>query len=95
MEDFHMEWDSRDLPGAISMGFTYLEARDHIVGFVYAHPELMKQLIIECPDEVNLSYIPEGIGVIRTAYLKYKYGWRSEIMFCDQDKTICLRLSLK
>ena len=95
MEVFSAEWPSGDLGGAVSLGFDYLEKQDHIVGYVHACPEVIKAIVLTVPEEVIFDFIPEGIGMIRTAYLKFKYGRTNELLFISQDKSTALKISLK
>lgn len=90
-----MEWDSGDIPGAIKMGFSYIEAKDEIVGFVYACPSTLKDIVLSVPEEVSFDYIPDGIGMLRTAYLKRSSIKYNEIRFINQSDTIRLRLFLR
>lgn len=88
MESFRAEWNSGDLKGAIKLGFSFIELKDKIVGFIHIHPSLIKPLLLSAPEEdIHFDYIPEGVGMIRTAYLKYKFGKTNEIIFRDTDKT--------
>ena len=95
MEISKAEWNAKDIGGAIKLGFNFLEIKDKIVGFVAAHPSVMKALIIAAHDDITFDYIPEGIGFIRTAYLTLRFGRTNEIAFIDQDKTEQLIISLK
>jgi len=95
MEVFKAEWDARDVGGAIKLGFNFLEIKDKIVGFVSAHPTIMKSLILAAHDDITFDYIPEGLGFIRTAYLMFKFGRSNEILFVDQEKTEELVITLK
>jgi hypothetical protein len=95
MEVFAAEWSAEDIKGAINLGFHYLESMDSIVGFVFTPPQLMKTIVLECPEDVVFDFIPEGIGLFRTAYLKYKFGRDNKILFVDQDKTKEVVITLK
>lgn len=90
-----MEWDALDIRGAISMGFNYIEAKDEIVGFVYANPSTLKDIVLSIPEEVNFDFIPDGIGMIRTAYLKRASLKNNEIRFVNQSDSLRLRLFLR
>ena len=93
---YDMEWDCDDLPGAVRMAFNYIESKDEIVGCLYLSPRLMKKITVELPEEVEFEYIPEGIGMIRTAYIKFKPSiGENEMRFLNQDKTLQLRVFLK
>jgi len=93
--DYTMEWDSSDIPGALKIGFNYVEAKDEIVGFIYACPSTLKKIVLSVPDEVVFDYIPDGIGMIRTAYLKRASIKDNEIRFINQTDSLCLRLFLR
>lgn len=95
MQTFIMEWDSSDIKGAIRAGFTYVESKDEIVAHVLANPHVLQKIVLAVPDEVLFDYIPDGIGFIRTAYLKRKPLKDDEIRFINQGSTIELRLILK
>lgn len=95
MEIYSEEWSKKDLKNAISFAFSYLEKLDFIVGFVCACPEVMKEIILAVPEDIEILRIPEGLGKIRTAYLKFKFGRFNEIIFMDQDKSISLKITLK
>lgn len=95
MDSYKIEWNGDDLKGAVILGFDYMERQDEIVGFVYCPPALMKEIILEMPDEVDFQYIPEGVGMLRTAYLKFKPSVRhNEIQFWNQEQTKEVRLFL-
>lgn len=96
IQTYYMEWDGTDLPGAVKIGFHYIESKDEIVRYLYLSPVLMKRLVLELPDEVKFEYIYEGIGMIRTAYIKYKPSIKeNELRFLNQGKTQELRVLLK
>ena len=94
MDCYTMEWDARDIPGAIRMGFSYIEAKDEIVGFIYACPATIKSIVLSVPEEVIFDYIPDGIGMIRTAYLKRSPLSPNEIRFINQSDSVRLRIFL-
>jgi len=92
---YTMEWDSSDIKGAIEMGFSYLEKMDRIVGGVYTDPMMAKKIVLSVPNEVEFDYIPEGIGIIRTAYFKMRPSLKSnEIRFEDKEKETQLKIFL-
>lgn len=96
METYFIEYDRKAIKQAMICGFEYLEHRDEIVGSVYAHSKLMKEIVLSSPDDVIFDYIPEGIGMFRTAYLKMLPSIReNEIRFMNQDMTVTLRMILK
>jgi len=95
MKSYTMEWDKEDLHGAILMGFDYIERKDEIVGCIYVSPRILKDIVLSLPDEFDFDYIPEGVGMIRTAYVKFKPSVReNEIRFENQEKSIQVRLIL-
>jgi len=83
MDSYTMQWDSSDIPGAIRMGFNYIENKDEIVGFVYACPSTLKAIVLSIPDDIYFDYIPDGIGMLRTAYLKRASLKQEEIRFIN------------
>ena len=95
MQSYHMEWASEDVRGAILMDFSYIEKHDQIVGLVTANPPLVQKIVLDLGEEVKFDYIPEGIGMLRTAYLKYNPSNRAnEIRFLSQEESVELRLFL-
>jgi len=94
MNTYVMEWDRHNMAGALAMGFDYFEKKDEIVGFVCLNPHVLKPLVLASHDEIEFDYIPEGIGRVRTAYLKFRVMNDSEIRFLNQGKTMMLRLIL-
>jgi hypothetical protein len=91
-----MYWDGADIRTAILDGFHFVESFDHIVGIVYASPHTMKDIVLAMPDEVVFDFIPEGIGMLRTAYLKFRPLPQSgEVRMVSQDETIVLRILRK
>lgn len=95
MQTYYMEYDKSDLEKAIKLGFLYLESRDEIVGTIYVAPAMAKDIVLRMPGEVTFDYIPEGIGMLRTAYLKYLPSARNnEIIFINQNNTVELKLHL-
>lgn len=96
MQTYQVEYDAQDLKGAIKCGFSYMETKDEIVGTIYVAPNMAKNLVLSAPDEIHFDYIPEGIGMLRTAYLKYLPSVKdNEIRFVNQEDTLELRLYLK
>ena len=63
-----------DLKKAIDQSFTEIELQDEIVRYVYVNASTMKKLILEIPQEIEFDYIPNGVGYLRTAYLKFHPG---------------------
>lgn len=93
--EYQIEWDIEDIAGAVLMGFDYMERKDHIVGTVYVCPSVAKKIVLAMPDEVHFDFIPEGIGMIRTAYLKFKPNIRTdEIRLVSQDESMEVRVVL-
>lgn len=72
LEVVEMEWDGEDVKSAMSAAFERMEAEDRIPGVVYATPPMVKRIVLAMPDDVEFDYIPEGIGRLGTAYLKYR-----------------------
>jgi hypothetical protein len=76
-------------------GFSYIELRDDIVGAVEVRPETGKSLVLAMPDEIKFDFIPEGVGMVRTAYLKFSPTLKdNEIRFTNVNKTLELRMFL-
>ena len=94
MVDTHtLYWDGSDLYSALLDGFDYVEGFDHIVGIIYACPRMMKKIVLAMPDDVFFDYIPEGIGMLRTAYLKFRpLPTESEIRFVSQDGNLVVKI---
>ena len=88
--------DISDLHGAIGDCFTEIEMKDEIVRYVYVNAATMKNLILDMPNEITFDYIPNGVGYLRTAYLKFHPGLRDNVykFATSGDKTV-LRLELK
>ena len=96
MDTYSMEYDAHDISNAVASGFDYLERKDEIVGSVYARPPVVKEIVLAVPEDVTFEFVPEGIGMIRTAYLKMVPQIReNEIRFINQEHTVCLRVFLK
>lgn len=86
-------WDGVDLKTAIIEGFQLMEGLDHIVGIIYATPSVMKNIVFAMPDDITFNYIPEGIGTLRTAYLKYRpMADEREIRLVSVDGSIIVRI---
>lgn len=95
MQSYQMEYPISYVKKAVEMGFRYIESMDHIVGSIYVTPAMAKKMTICMPDDIQFDYIPEGIGMLRTAYLKYMPSVKSnEIRFVNQGDDIELRLYL-
>ena len=98
MTSYQMEYPISDLKKAVQEGFHYIESMDEIVGIVYVTPPMAKQITLNMSEDVHFDYIPEGIGMLRTAYLKFLPSVKeNEIRFINQDKTVelCLYLTSK
>jgi hypothetical protein len=53
----------------------------------------MKRIVLAMPDEVNFDYIPEGFGMLRTAYLKFKpMADDQEIRLVSHDGSVVVRI---
>lgn len=86
-------WDGNDVRSIILDGFHFVESFDHIVGIIYASPATMKSIVLAMPDDVSFDYIPEGLGMLRTAYLKFRpLPASGEIRMVSQDESIVLRI---
>lgn len=83
-----------DYRQAIEKGFNEIESMDEIALHVYANAKTMKDIIIEAPDEVEFDYIPNGIGYIRTAYLKFHPGLRDgSLKITNDTASVVVRVS--
>lgn len=92
---YHMEYDRNLLSKAIDCAFHYVESHDDIVGTIYASPETVKKLVLEFPNDVKFECVHQGIGIFRTAYLKYLPSVRENgIIFINQHETFKLKLNL-
>lgn len=81
---------------AISESFTEIEMMDEIVRYIYVNASTMKRLILDMPNEINFDYIPNGVGYLRTAYLKFHPGLCDNVFkFATMNDTVVLRLELK
>lgn len=90
-----MEYDRSDIRKAVALGFSYIESLDKIVGSVYVTPKMAKQIVLTMSEDVTFDYIPEGIGMLRTAYLKYLPAVKdNELRLIDQDMSTELRVFL-
>lgn len=94
MEEFRLEWKSNDIKGAVRIGFCYLETMDEIVGFICARPEIVKKILLAFPEDFKCDFIPNGVGILRTAYVLYKSLKWNEIRFINRDKTKELQIVL-
>lgn len=95
MEMYRLEWEGTDIKGAIRIGFSYLETMDEIAGFICARPEIVKRIMLAFQDEFRCDFIPNGVGILRTAYVLYKSLKWDEIRFINRDKTKELQIILK
>jgi hypothetical protein len=94
MITYRLEWRNDDIKGAIRIGFFYIETLDDIVGFISARPEIVKKILFAFPDEFKCDFIPNGVGMLRTAYVLYKSLKWNEIRFVNRDKTVELQIIL-
>jgi len=95
MQSYQIEYPKSNLKQAIQIAFNYIEVQDEIVGSVYVAPAMAKRITIELSDDVIFDYIPEGIGMLRTAYLKFLPSIKeNELRFLNQEKTMELKLFL-
>jgi hypothetical protein len=94
MEEFKLEWRSNDIKGAVRIGFYYLEVMDELVGFICARPEIVKKILLAFPDDFRCDFIPNGVGILRTAYVLYKSLKWNEIRFINKEKTKELQIIL-
>lgn len=94
MEPYALEWPKNDIRGAIMIGFTYIETMNEIAGFICARPEIIKKIIFEFPKEFRCDFIPNGVGLLRTAYVQYKSLRWNEIRFLNREKTVALQIRL-
>jgi len=86
-------WDGEDVKAAILEGFRHMEGLDHIVGIIYSSPAVIRDIVLAMPEEVAFDYIPEGIGRLRTAYLKFRpLPKDGEIRMVSHDGSETLRI---
>ena len=80
---------------AIEDCFTEIELKDEIVRYVYVNADTMKRLILEVPNEIKFDYILNGVGYLRTAYLKFHPGLSDNVIkFATDFESIVLKLKL-
>jgi len=94
MENYRLEWKSSDIKGAIQIGFYYMEVMDEIACFICARPEIVKKIMFSFPDDFKCDFIPNGVGILRTAYVLYKSLKWNEIRFINREKTKELQIVL-
>jgi hypothetical protein len=94
MEEYKLEWNSNDIKGAVRIGFFYMEVMDEIVGYISARPEIIKKVLLAFPDEFRCDFIPNGVGILRTAYVLYKSLKWNELRFVNKEKTKELQIIL-
>jgi len=94
MKVIEIEWDGQDARTVLFGAFKRMELMDHIAGIVYATPIMMKTIVMAMPDEVEFDYIPEGIGRLHTAYLKYRpLPTDREIRISSTDGELVFRIT--
>lgn len=94
MEIYKLEWNIYDIKGAVRIGFFYMEVMDDIVGFISARPEVVKKILLAFPEEFRCDFIPNGVGILRTAYVLYKSLRWDELRFVNKEKTKELQILL-
>lgn len=88
-----MEYDKCLFSKAIDCAFHYIELHDDIVGTIFASPAMIKKLVLAFPSEVEFDYVHQGIGMFRTAYIKYLPSVRENgMLFLNQHETFRLKL---
>lgn len=91
----HKVLDIKDLKVALNECFSEIEALDEIVKYAYVNARTMKELILRVPSEIAFDYIPNGVGYLRTAYLKFHPGLMDGVVrFTTDQETVILRLEL-
>jgi len=92
---YTMEFDKDLFVKAIECAFHYIEFQDDVVGLIYANPGLMKKFVLAFPNEVVFDYVHQGIGMFRTAYLKYLPSVRENgFIFINRHESFKLKLNL-
>ena len=92
---YHIEYNRNLISRAMDIGFHYVESQDEIVGTIYTNPGLMKYIVLSCTSEIKFDYIPQGIGIFRTAYLKfYPLVKSNEIRFLTKHETFIVKMFL-
>ena len=95
MQSYQIEYPTSDLKKAVELGFHYMETMDEIVGTVFVAPAMAQKITMCMPGDVRFDYIPEGVGVIRTAYLKFLPSVKdNEIRFLNKESSVELWLYL-
>lgn len=94
MADYRtVHWGGDDVESAVLCGFNIMESLDLIVGKVVATPQMVGRIIYAMPDEIRFDYVPEGVGFLRTAYLKMRpMPYESEIRLYSRDGSTVLRM---
>lgn len=92
---YHIDYNKNLLSRAIDIGFNYVESQDDIVGTIYTNPDLMKRIVLAYSEDIKFDYIPHGIGILRTAYLKFNPLVKSnEIRFLSKHDTFMVKMFL-
>lgn len=92
---YHIDYNKNLIARAMDVGFYYVESQDDIVGTIYTNPDLIKKIVIAYKDEIKFDYIPQGIGIFRTAYLKYyPLVKTNEIRFLSKHETFMVKMFL-
>lgn len=92
---YHIDYNKNFINRALNIGFYYVESLDDLVGIIYTDPSLMKEIVLAYKDEIRFDYIPQGIGIFRTAYLKFNPLVKSnEIRFLSKHETFMVKMFL-
>jgi len=91
----HKVSDIKGVKEALNECFSEIEALDEIVKYAYVNARTMKELILRVPSEIAFDYIPNGVGYLGTAYLKFHPGLMDGVVkFTTDQETVILRLEL-
>lgn len=90
---YHIEFSKSYIKEGIELAFKYIEIMDDVVGIIYGHPDMIKKVVLLFDNEVKFDFVYQGIGIFRTAYLKYIPTTRdNELVFLNRNETFKLKL---
>lgn len=90
---YYLEFNKNFIRKGVECAFSYIEILDDVVGTIYGTPKMIKKVVLAFPDEAEFDYVYQGIGRLRTAYLKYLPTTRdNELIFLNRDETYKLKL---
>jgi hypothetical protein len=90
---YHIEFNKDYIKEGIEIAFKYIESLDDIVGTIYGQPDLIKKVVLLFNNEIKFDFVYQGIGIFRTAYLKYIPTTKdNELIFLNKNETYKLKL---